>query len=452
MVRGSQLNDLLPENGSGELRLLARTINNLLVDQRNKNEALILANKELATSQMKAERTSILYKMLSEIGTANVQAKIREQLFKLTCQIIQESGLFKMVWIGLLDKATGDVTPVASAGYVSGYLDILKINIHSTETGSGPSATAVKTKKPVVCNDIESNPHMRYWREQALRRDYRASATFPIIQSGEAVGVLVLYWSKKGTLDEELINALQNMMDSISFSLDFIEESKQRENAQKELHELTKHLQNALENERSHIARELHDELGQSMTALRYDLNWLLENMDEQDSDVNYKLKSMKSMVIQTVDSIRRISEDLRPGMLDNLGLAAAVENHVAKFMEQSGIQCELSINEIDFELDDQVATALFRIVQESLTNVARHSGANHVVIRLHQLEDKMLLIIQDNGRGLPSVQDERKKTFGLLGMRERVKMLGGTLDIFNESGSGVRIEACVSMRVTGGQ
>jgi len=214
---------------------------------------------------------------------------------------------------------------------------------------------------------------------------------------------------------------------------------------------LTKHLQTALENERSHIARELHDELGQSMTALCFDLKWLHENISPEEARIHEKLQAINNLVGKTVDSIRRISEDLRPGMLDDLGLAAAIENHVAKFSEQSGIACDLSMNQADFDLDAQVATALFRIVQEALTNVARHSEASRVAIRVQELDDKMLLIVQDDGRGLPAARnpDPQRKSYGLLGMRERAKMLGGTLDVFNEKGMGVRIEACISKHVT---
>jgi PAS domain S-box-containing protein len=218
----------------------------------------------------------------------------------------------------------------------------------------------------------------------------------------------------------------------------------ERKLSEQKLHELGVHLQSVREKERTRIARELHDELGQSMTALRFDLKWLGENTSSWEKSAHEKLQVMNNLVATTVDSIRRISDDLRPAMLDSLGLVAAIENHVTKFSEQSGIACDLSMNQTDYDLDPEVATALFRITQEVLTNVARHSGASLVVIRLQEIEDKILLIVQDNGCGLPPATDEKKKSFGLVGMRERVKMLGGTLDIFNEKGAGVRIEACV--------
>ena len=247
----------------------------------------------------------------------------------------------------------------------------------------------------------------------------------------------------------ELSIAAIKMDDKHEFSA-FIRDLTERKRAEHQLNELTMHLQSATEEERTRIARELHDELGQSMTALRFDLKWLGENIDAQRKDVHEKLQGINDLVGRTVDSIRRISEDLRPGMLDDLGLAAAIESHVARFVKQSCIACDLSMSHADFDLDDQVATALFRLVQEALTNVARHSGANHVIIRLQEIEGNILLIVQDNGRGLPPVQDIYKKTYGLLGMRERVKMLGGTLDVFNEKGFGARIEACVPKHVKG--
>lgn len=450
ITAGDHDNTRLPENSMGEIRSLARAINNLVSSLMMNSHQLKRMNEELNESQERTNRASLLYKMLSEISSANIHIKSRDQLFKSTCQIIQASGLFRMVWIGLLDKKSGAVKPVAQAGYVEGYLDNLEINIYDSEKSMGPSGVAFRTGLPVTCDDLANDPRMQLWRDEALKRGYLASATFPITESGETIGVLTLYFNQKGLLDDELFNVLKGMMEDMSFALDFIVESQLREDVQKELHDLTLYLQTALENERTHIARELHDELGQSMTALRFDLKWLHETISTKDASVQVKLQAMNDMLSRTVDAIRRISEDLRPGMLDNLGLAAAIENHVVKFKEQSGIDCDLSMNQADFDLDDEVATALFRIVQESLTNVARHSGATHVDIRLHELEDEILLIVQDNGRGLPSSHDVSKKTFGLLGMRERIKMLGGTLDIFNEKGAGVRIEACVSKHKKG--
>lgn len=216
-------------------------------------------------------------------------------------------------------------------------------------------------------------------------------------------------------------------------------EARLRE-SEAQLQALAGFLQTVREEERTRIARELHDELGQALTALRIDLGWLRSKCTGADTPIAERLANAFRLVEQTVDALRRISEDLRPAMLDALGLAAAVENHVAKFSQHTGIRCELSMNREEFEVGDGVAIALFRLVQEALTNVARHAGADRVSVDIADLEDGIRLTIHDNGRGL--APGNGRKTFGLLGMRERVKMLGGRLDIQGNIGEGTRIEA----------
>jgi len=253
-----------------------------------------------------------------------------------------------------------------------------------------------------------------------------------------------MYFHDAGSLTKDVIQLLVSLVEDISFTLNFIEESARREQAQNGLRELSTFLQSALENERKRIARELHDELGQTMTALHFDLKWLHERIDTQQHEVQGRLRSMQTLLERTVSTVRRISDDLRPGMLDDLGLAAAIEHYAENFAVRTGIACDLVMNMTEFDLSDEAATALFRIVQESLTNVARHSSANHAIIRMQDMEDNILLIVQDNGRGLPSDLSSGRKTYGLMGMRERVRILEGTIDIFNEAGAGLRIEVFI--------
>ena len=204
------------------------------------------------------------------------------------------------------------------------------------------------------------------------------------------------------------------------------------------LRDLAEFLQTVREEERARIARELHDEMGQALTALRIDLGWLRSKCQPLGTPTVERVGAALGVVEHSIVSLRRISEDLRPAMLDSLGLAAAVEHHVTKFSERSGIACRLSMNREEFELDDRLATTVFRIVQETLTNVARHAGASEVSVRIDEVEDGIRLTIEDNGRGIADAKD--KKTFGLLGMRERVAMLGGRLEIHSRPGKGTRI------------
>jgi len=220
------------------------------------------------------------------------------------------------------------------------------------------------------------------------------------------------------------------------------ERTAQLQESQGRLRELAEFLQTVREDERTRIARELHDELGQSLTALRIDLNWLLNRIEQANPATRERLQSALGLVERTVDAVRRISEDLRPRMLDDLGLAAAVEYHVAQFAERSGIPCSLSMNREEFDIDSRSATAVFRMVQETLTNVARHAGATNVAVRIEQSAEGMHLAVRDDGRGF--VEETGRKTFGLIGMRERIAALGGRLEIDSVPDQGTAIEAWI--------
>lgn len=210
--------------------------------------------------------------------------------------------------------------------------------------------------------------------------------------------------------------------------------------SQGRLQELAGFLQNVREEERTHIARELHDELGQTLTSLRIDLGWLRNQSEKLGAQAVDRANGAYALVERTIDALRRISEGLRPGMLDVLGLAAAVEHHVTQFEERNGISCSLAMNREEFAIDGELATAIFRLIQEALTNVLRHAAASQLSVSIDEDEDCIRVGIEDDGQGFPPAQD--KKTFGLLGMQERVKMLGGSIAINSQPGAGCRIEA----------
>lgn len=288
----------------------------------------------------------------------------------------------------------------------------------------------------------------------ALRLLHESGHDIPLIIVSGCIGEMeAVALMKAGAHDYVMKGNLARLGPAIEREIREAAERAQRRQADQaladkrnRLQELTAFLQQVREDERTRIARELHDELGQALTALRIDLNWLDRRLPQREQQVGDKLTAMLSLVDRTVDAIRRISEDLRPGMLDDLGLAAAIEHHVSKFAAQTGIACELAMSRDHYELDDRTATTLFRVLQESLTNVARHAQANKVTVRLQDLPGEMLLIVQDDGRGLPQPSAGAKKTYGLLGMHERVRLLGGKLDISSAPGQGTRIEASLPL------
>jgi hypothetical protein len=220
-----------------------------------------------------------------------------------------------------------------------------------------------------------------------------------------------------------------------------ITESKQKEaeirNSRELLRQLSAHRDSVREDERKRIAREIHDELGQSLTALKIDVDWLAERISHEGR-VGERLQSMSRILLETVESVRRIARNLRPGMLDDLGLAAAIESLIDQFMGRSDIDCRLVMNREEFEIDESLAICIYRILQEALTNIARHSGADSIRIILNESEDIICLEVHDNGSGFDT--DSRTHSFGLLGIKERAEMLGGKVEIASVQGSGTSI------------
>ena len=210
------------------------------------------------------------------------------------------------------------------------------------------------------------------------------------------------------------------------------------------LHQLTIFLQRAREEDRAHFARELHDELGQNLTVLRIDFNALADCVTTTDPAVTARLAAIDQMIDSTVDATRLMCEELRPGMLDDFGFEVAIASYARNFTHQFGVPCDLLLDREDYGLDELLSTAIFRIVQESLTNIARHARANHAMVALKDSGDELLLTIADDGCGMAGELTGERKTYGMLGMRERVNMIGGHIAIDSAPGRGTHIEVSI--------
>ncbi|MEA4909244.1 MAG: PAS domain S-box protein, partial [Anaerolineaceae bacterium] len=221
----------------------------------------------------------------------------------------------------------------------------------------------------------------------------------------------------------------------------------QLERSLNELRALSAHLQSVREEERASISREIHDELGQSLTGLKMDLYWLKSKIEKQDTQsvAQARLNKIASMVMVVdliIDAVRRISTELRPSVLDTLGLVPAIEWLSKDFQSRSGTKCRFRSRLPDMEIDPKLSTALFRICQESLTNVVRHAQATRISISLRRENGDLVLEIQDNGTGIRQEDIEDIKSIGLIGMRERAHMFGGKIEFNGKSGIGTQILA----------
>jgi len=208
--------------------------------------------------------------------------------------------------------------------------------------------------------------------------------------------------------------------------------------SKKLLEDLHKHLNEIRENERALIAREIHDQIGQSLTALKLDLNMLHKDIDSNPKTVA-KLESMVELVSNTIKDVQRISSDLRPGILDELGLVSAIEWYCDEFEKRTNIRCNLRLDDSDYS-DSQINLTLFRVLQEILTNVIRHARASSVSIKLRQLNKGTTMTVKDDGIGIPEEKIRSGKSLGLIGMRERLKQFNGTIDVSSKKNFGTKL------------
>jgi signal transduction histidine kinase len=207
-----------------------------------------------------------------------------------------------------------------------------------------------------------------------------------------------------------------------------------------QLRNLSNRLQTVREEEKARIAREVHDELGQALTALKLDLAWVERRLQEPEPEVQEKIQSLYALIESTIERVQTISAELRPRILDVLGVCEALRWQTGEFKERTGIECELTILPDTLDLDAERSTTLFRICQEALTNVARHAEASRVEVRCEQLSDRVELEVKDNGRGIDEEKVSDSHSLGLAGIRERVLLWKGEVRITGKPGQGTQL------------
>lgn len=224
-----------------------------------------------------------------------------------------------------------------------------------------------------------------------------------------------------------------------------IAEDKLRQSRQ-QLRELSKHLQTSREQERAGIAREIHDDLGQSLTAIKMDVVWQKSKIPEDRAELHIKAEDTIFLVDAAIKTVKRISAELRPGLLDDLGLSAAIEWQAKEYQKRSDINIDVTIEPEEIVLGEDLSIVIFRVCQETLTNVIRHAGANEVRVRLTKKSQMIELEVIDNGCGISDQSIAKKNSFGLLGMRERVHAIGGKISISRLQKGGTKVAVTVPL------
>jgi PAS domain S-box-containing protein len=506
------------------------------------------------------------------------------EFLEAVCRIITADCGHAMVWIGIAEEdEEKTVRPVAHSGFEEGYLETLRITWDESETGRGPTGTAIRTGKPSMCRNMLSDPCFAPWREHALKRGYASSLVIPLKEQDRVWGALTIYSREPDAFSEGEIELLNELAGDLEFGIQtlrlraahaqaeealreseellglfvehapaalamfdremrylhasrrwradynlgdrelrgvshyeifpgipeewmeahrrgldgeilvgdddrferpdgtvqwirweirpwcqadgeiggiviFTEDTTKRKEAEaallrseklalqrQQLQALAKRLQQAREEERKMVARDLHDQIGQILTAIKMDMAWVVRHLPDSQERVHRRLAGSIDLIKEGVQSVRRICSGLRPGILDDLGLAAAIEWQANEFASRTGISCKISIPSAELHLDGDRATAIFRIFQECLTNITRHAEAQSVSASLSTQDEDLLLVVQDDGKGF--CESEAAGSLGVLGMKERAKVCGGDLQLASSPGKGTTVTVRVPVR-----
>lgn len=268
--------------------------------------------------------------------------------------------------------------------------------------------------------------------EEVIKNGREVNLIESLMQDGEQ------HWYRTVKRPLQQADGTVNVL-GISVDITELKQSEIRlDESYKELQRLALHLENVRAEERAQIARNLHDEMGATLAALKMRASWLASKLPDGMPHLSTEVGHISELVSEGIKTLRQVVSDLRPNLLDDVGLVAAIKDYVKKFQRDMEIKCTVELPEQDIHFNESQSVTLFRIIQESLNNVARHAQASNVLIQLVLRDDAVVLKIEDNGIGFDTSRKER--SFGLLGIKERALMIGGSAAIESTPGSGTRV------------
>jgi signal transduction histidine kinase len=325
-------------------------------------------------------------------------------------------------------------------------LSTLGQNLMVAQSGEEALRLALRNDFAVILLDVRM-PGIDGFETARLIRARERSKSTPIIFLTAAADEMTSMFRgyEVGAVDYLMKPVIPDVLKSkVAVFVELFRKSERLRQSEDKLRRLAAHLISIREEERAHIAREIHDELGQVLTGLKMEVTWLAKRL--KDKPLIEKTDSMCALIDSTVQTVRKIATGLRPEMLDDMGLVAAVAWQAKEFQKRTGIRCRASLPP-ESKLDIDVSTTMFRIFQEILTNVARHARATRVDIELEIADAAVSLEVVDNGIGIQENELNARKSLGLLGMQERALLFGGDVSITGSAGHGTRVSVTIPLR-----
>jgi signal transduction histidine kinase len=303
---------------------------------------------------------------------------------------------------------------------------------------AGAAALVLERATPVWLRELPLNIDFRR-AAAAQEAGLRSAVAFPVWVGREIAAVLEFFTTDDAVPDPALLEVMAHLGTQLGRVIERRRAEERLGSSESQLRDLAARLVSVREEERKHMARELHDELGQSLTALKIDLRTLQRRLPNP-VDLPARLDAMLGLVDGTIASTQRLATELRPGILDDLGLVPAIQWQVEEFGRRTGVPATLRIDGEPLPLDDRIATTAFRVLQESLTNIARHARASAVTVALQLNAGGLALEVHDDGVGIEPTARGDSHALGLLGMRERAVRCGGQFTIEPRAGGGTTV------------
>lgn len=420
-----------------------------LRDARGEISGFVLIVRDVTEMKRLEEQTLQVkrnFLLLNDIISTMSQSLVLDTILNIALDKALALVKGKMGGVLLLDPKTNTLSYKVFRGLSTHFVK----GINGLKLGEGLAGRAAALKEPVYSDDISSDG--RVTRPVVAAEGLKAFVSIPLIARDKVLGVMNLMTRDERGFSPENITLINSISSQVAVAIEnavLYKEVREKEESRREL--LRQMISNE-EQQRKRIARGLHDEVSQSLTGLAFKLAAVGSAMRGADKQVRAKLQEVQALAASMQDEIHRVVYELRPSLLDDLGLIAAVQWLSDNHLEENGIQvsfstdCRLRPNGTEPQLSPQTEIALFRIAQEAITNIVRHANARRVKLRLEFKEKSVALSVEDDGEGFAPekvpVSPETGRGFGLLGMKERAELLSGTLTIDSQPGAGTRIHA----------
>ena len=423
------------------------------IKDRNGVVSHYLAVKEDITrrkeTEIKLEKEGMFNQLLTDVAVASNEATAMENASKVCLDRVCKLTGWPIGHLYVVNENSSGLTPsgiwhLDDPDRFSVFKEVTEAT--SFSPGEGLPGRVLSSGQPAWIVDVNKDPNFPRARH-VDNLGVKAGFGFPILMGENIVGVLEFYSPEAVEPDEKLLDIMSNIGTQLGRVSERYQAGKKLKTSEQELRDLYNRLEAVREEERTRIARDIHDELGQMLTALKIDLSWLEKKLDGKQATVRDRAKTMSHLLDKTIKSVQEISTHLRPEVLDMLGLTEAIEWQVQEFQKRTGTECSMSSGTGDLDLDPDLSTAVFRIFQETLTNVARHAAASELNIEFYKKDGELVLKVTDNGKGIPEDKISHPKSLGLLGIRERALLWDGQVKISGVQGQGTTVVVKIPLR-----